>query len=165
MGMFWVLDPEQNRRLYQMSSLKSLLKDREAVSPVIGVVLMVAITVILAAAIGSSVLGEDRAEPAPKANLHLKANGINTEKNGTILIEHLGGDPINFEDNKTNTNVTIYNFDTRNTCYPNATQLSTFTVGSIDSFNVSGVSKGNTINIKIIDVASQQLIYDKDLRF
>ena len=37
--------------------LKQLLSDEEAVSPVIGVILMVAITVILAAVIGTFVLG------------------------------------------------------------------------------------------------------------
>ena len=38
--------------------LKKLFKNNDAVSPVIGVILMVAITVILAAAIGSSVFGQ-----------------------------------------------------------------------------------------------------------
>ncbi len=38
--------------------LKKLLNDNKAVSPVIGVILMVAITVILAQAIGISVFGQ-----------------------------------------------------------------------------------------------------------
>ena len=71
--------------------------NNKAVSPVIGVVLMVAITVILAAAIGSSVFGQGTAQPAPQANLNIQAAGINTEQDpnlASIKIEHLGGDPI-----------------------------------------------------------------------
>ncbi|MEL7662760.1 MAG: type IV pilin N-terminal domain-containing protein [Methanosarcina mazei] len=69
--------------------LKKLFMNDKAVSPVIGVVLMVAITVILAAAIGSSVFGQGTAEPAPKANINAKiVNG------NTLVIEHLGGDTL-----------------------------------------------------------------------
>jgi flagellin-like protein len=49
--------------------LKELLTDDDAVSPVIGVILMVAITVILAAVIASFVLGlGDQNNPAPTAD-------------------------------------------------------------------------------------------------
>ncbi len=53
--------------------LKKLFKNNDAVSPVIGVILMVAITVILAAAIGSSVFGQGTTKPAPQANIGIKA--------------------------------------------------------------------------------------------
>ena len=47
-------------------NLKRLFNDDDAVSPVIGVILMVAITVILAAVIASFVLGlGDQNNPAP----------------------------------------------------------------------------------------------------
>ena len=69
--------------------LKKIFNNNKAVSPVIGVVLMVAITVILAAAIGSSVFGQGTAESAPKANINAKiVNG------DTLVIEHLGGDTL-----------------------------------------------------------------------
>ena len=58
------------------------------VSPVIGVILMVAITVILAAVIGSFVLGiGGDIEQAPQASLTL-----NDSNNGIV---HQGGDTIN----------------------------------------------------------------------
>jgi flagellin-like protein len=60
------------------------------VSPVIGVVLMVAITVILAAAIGSSVFGQGPAKSAPQANINAKL----TNSSSNVTIEHLGGDTI-----------------------------------------------------------------------
>ena len=45
--------------------IKRLFTDNEAVSPVIGVILMVAITVILAAVIGTFVLGLADVGPQP----------------------------------------------------------------------------------------------------
>ena len=55
---------------------KKIFRNDKAVSPVIGVVLMVAITVILAAAIGSSVFGQGTAKSAPQANIDIKAVNI-----------------------------------------------------------------------------------------
>ncbi|MDD4332406.1 MAG: type IV pilin, partial [Methanosarcinaceae archaeon] len=82
---------------------KLFLKNKKAVSPVIGVVLMVAITVILAAAIGSSVFGKGTSDPAPQANLNIKALSPYEGPNEAAVInfEHLGGDPINFTSNST----------------------------------------------------------------
>ena len=79
---------------------KKLFKNTHAVSPVIGVILMVAITVILAAAIGSSVFGQGPAESAPQANLDIKSAGITSLvllAIASVRFEHLGGDPIHFE--------------------------------------------------------------------
>ncbi len=68
--------------------LKKLFSNNKAVSPpVIGVVLMVAITVILAAAIGSSVFGQGTSESAPQANI----NAMLINNNQNVTIEHLGG--------------------------------------------------------------------------
>jgi flagellin-like protein len=60
--------------------LKELLNDDDAVSPVIGVILMVAITVILAAVIATFVLGlgEQVSQTTPNANF-----GVDYEQNGT----------------------------------------------------------------------------------
>lgn len=54
--------------------LKNLCSDDRAVSPVIGVILMVAITVILAAVIGSFVLGLGNSvqQTAPNAKLPVR---------------------------------------------------------------------------------------------
>ena len=80
--------------------LKKLFKNNDAVSPVIGVILMVAITVILAAAIGSSVFGQGPAKSAPQANIDIKAVDVYTGTTAlaSVKFEHLGGDPIHFED-------------------------------------------------------------------
>jgi flagellin-like protein len=89
--------------------LKQLFTDDDAVSPVIGVILMVAITVILAAVIATFVLGlgESVSETAPQANFATDYNaGANTipddsswgndqsPGDGALTITHTGGDRI-----------------------------------------------------------------------
>ncbi len=75
--------------------------DERAVSPVIGVILMVAITVILAAVIGGFVLGlGDSLNQAPQAQLDASdgsGNGTAMESEGAnevLTISHGGGDPL-----------------------------------------------------------------------
>lgn len=75
--------------------LKQFLEDDDAVSPVIGVILMVAITVILAAVIGAFVLGiGGDQESTPNAQISLT-----NETPNTINATHQGGD--SFTDDNT----------------------------------------------------------------
>ena len=71
----------------KVERFKSMIADDDAVSPVIGVILMVAITVILAAVIGTFVLGlgDDLGQTAPNANYDVEDNQV---------LVHNGGDPI-----------------------------------------------------------------------
>jgi len=73
--------------------LKQLFDDDQAVSPVIGVILMVAITVILAAVIGTFVLGlGDRVQnSAPNANFEFE---YTDSADYGVTITHTGGDTI-----------------------------------------------------------------------
>ncbi|MGZ0746683.1 type IV pilin [Haloparvum sp. AD34] len=74
--------------------IKNLFNDDRAVSPVIGVILMVAITVILAAVIGTFVLGlgDSLSESAPQATFDWnQEEGENTSK---VTVQHTGGDSI-----------------------------------------------------------------------
>ena len=152
-----------------MLNLKSLFKDKEAVSPVIGVVLMVAITVILAAAIGSSVFGQGTTESAPQANLNVKQSYDGTEH--YIVIEHLGGDRLDFSSNTT-TKLTAYNQTGAEVdCnYTQIKDIGNFEVGEtakiqINSTSTSTVNAGDIVNIKIIDVATMQVVCDQDVTF
>ncbi|NHX37055.1 MULTISPECIES: type IV pilin [Halolamina] len=71
--------------------------DKRAVSPVIGVILMVAITVILAAVIGGFVLGlGDSLNQAPQAQISIDA--ASTGNAGDVEVSHNGGDAIAAED-------------------------------------------------------------------
>lgn len=76
-------------------NIKNLIKDDNAVSPVIGVILMVAITVILAAVIATFVLGlgDSVSNTAPQASFSMDfdPNGGNSE---IVTITHTGGDTI-----------------------------------------------------------------------
>ena len=166
--------------------LKKLFKNNNAVSPVIGVILMVAITVILAAAIGSSVFGQGTAKSAPQANLDIKAvtiTGTDTAAIASVKFEHLGGETIHFEDSKM-TKVTAslgagqsYTIGAANNAATDATNpgLGVFEVGSVktlkltdaagaNAFTGVGPKYGDTVHIKVIDVQTNQLICDKDIR-
>jgi len=78
--------------------LRQLLHDEEGVSPVIGVILMVAITVILAAVIATFVLGlgEQVSETSPNANWESDFNDTTGIGDGATVVEitHTGGDQI-----------------------------------------------------------------------
>ncbi|WP_262176546.1 type IV pilin N-terminal domain-containing protein [Haloarcula laminariae] len=79
--------------------IKQLLNDDDAVSPVIGVILMVAITVILAAVIASFVLGlgDQAGDAAPQVSVD--CNFPSSSDNNMI---HDGGD--NLEESNLNLN-------------------------------------------------------------
>lgn len=69
------------------------LKNEEAVSPVLGVILMVAITVIVATIIAVFMFGVGEPDEAPQAKLKFTANETN------LTITHGGGDPLVLKDN------------------------------------------------------------------
>ena len=71
--------------------LTQILTEDRAVSPVIGVILMVAITVILAAVIGTFVLGlGEGVQTTPQAKFNFDYN----ESGSELTITHDGGDAI-----------------------------------------------------------------------
>ena len=74
----------------KIEGLFELRKDNKAVSPVIGVILMVAITVILAAVIGTFVLGlgQEMNKNAPTAQISF------SQSSGNVGIAHDGGDDL-----------------------------------------------------------------------
>jgi len=75
--------------------LKRLLHDDDAVSPVIGVILMVAITVILAAVIASFVLGLGGNQQAtPTASFTFDYTEGDSDSGSYLTVTHDGGDSI-----------------------------------------------------------------------
>ncbi|MFD1646043.1 type IV pilin [Haloarchaeobius litoreus] len=74
--------------------LKQLFTDDDAVSPVIGVILMVAITVILAAVIGAFVLnigGNQETAPQTQFDWEYSDNATAGGTNDNVLVTHGGG--------------------------------------------------------------------------
>jgi flagellin-like protein len=87
------------------SRYASFVEDKSGVSPVIGVILMVAITVILAAVIGTFVLGlgDQVGNTQPSASLSLsdansEYSGSGTANESAFVIDHTNGDTLNEED-------------------------------------------------------------------
>jgi flagellin-like protein len=84
--------------------LKAMLDEDRGVSPVIGVILMVAITVILAAVIGTFVLGlGDSLQQAPQSTLNAEdasADYPGTLPTDSFTISQNGGDAIPLSDTR-----------------------------------------------------------------
>ncbi|WP_049935714.1 type IV pilin [Haloplanus natans] len=116
--------------------LKELLTEDRAVSPVIGVILMVAITVILAAVIGTFVLGlgDQVSESAPQASFSFDFNTSNT----SATITHEGGETLE------NSNIGVSGDDGT----PNgANNFAGSTITAGDSSVYGSVSPGETIRV------------------
>lgn len=117
-------------------------RNESAVSPVIGVILMVAITVILAAVVAVFVFSMGPAEMAPQASL--KADNFS----GTgFTLSHQGGEPIDLNDS---TRITV------------AGQV--VTVSNLDTYFEAGesvyiaTSLNDMDSVKFVDRDSNQLI-------
>jgi len=80
---------------------KKLFSSDKAVSPVIGVMLMIVVTVILAAAVSSFASSTETRDAAPQATLKASASYAD----GYITLEDLGGDILT----KANINIEISN--------------------------------------------------------
>lgn len=119
----------------QNMNVNELLTDDRAVSPVVGVALLIAITVILAAVIGGVVLGlGTTGADAPQAQLEIDTN--NNE------IRHQGGDPLP-------ANETTFKFNST----ANQTLSSELSAGEARSLN-STVSSGDTVTVVWDDPSS-----------
>ncbi|MXR40534.1 type IV pilin [Halobaculum sp. WSA2] len=119
-------------------NIKQVFTDDRAVSPVIGVILMVAITVILAAVIGSFVLGLGNSvqQTAPNANFQFDFE----ENSGVynVTATHTGGNTI-----AGGSTVTL---NTTDTAAVVVTQFDS-SVSAGDSAELGNVSSGSTVRV------------------
>ena len=145
-----------------MSKAKQFINSEEAVSPVIGTILMVAITVILAAVIAAFVFGVGVPKQAPTANIQLHHVDV---LDNNITLRHLGGDTIDLS--KTALVVTQGNYYTK---YGQVNKTGT-TVSPGDLLKVSTKSKNWILvnNVKCGDTTSSlfkgatfNMAYDKE---
>jgi flagellin-like protein len=153
--------------------------DNRAVSPVIGVILMVAITVILAAVIGTFVLGlgDSLNNTAPQANLDAEADA----SSNTVTLRHNGGDALSASSSEIQVNIGTNDID-----FVDAGSSDEFSVGDevvIDTnspgitsgawdgsgFSTTsgttstGFTAGDSIEIRIIDTSSEQVIFETEI--
>ena len=160
-----------------MKANRIFSKDEEAVSPVIGVILMVAITVILAAVIAAFVfgMGGNLSESPPSVSLTASSNSATT--GADIIIKHTGGDTLTGSDYKVSV-VAAGN----NTGYITSTSDDDFSVGgqiimendetvySATSYAFSATWKhdgagdafltGNKYDVKVVHIPSNSMVLD-----
>jgi len=135
-----------------ISKLKAVLDDDRGVSPVIGVILMVAITVILAAVIGTFVLGlGESLEQAPQAQLDAEATGSQE-----LTISHNGGDTIPEGDIR----VTIEGASDET---PSGDDFSVG--GSLVFGSLGSTVEGSDAQVQVIHEPSESIILDTEVTF
>lgn len=147
-----------------------------AISPVVGVVLIVAITLLLVALTGSSLtnFGQDAANTAPQASLSVSVNAAADK----ITISHDSGDRLAAQ--RTRVVVTI---DGSESSWSETSASDALSVGEDATFNFSAspdegpdsgawssyggddggtdnqIDPGDEIVVEIIDVDTQQIVY------
>lgn len=146
-------------------------KDEEAVSPVIGVILMVAITVILAAVIAAFVFGMGtELKTAPKAQLSAKViNNGGSAGNDSILILHKGGDQLSKGDLKL---IAAYTNGTQIGYNQSAWGTGTFSVGdqvTLYSVRDFGTGKdlgdaGSSVVLQVVHVPTNSFLLDTQVQ-
>jgi flagellin-like protein len=126
-----------------MNLRKQLGTEERGVSPVIGVILMVAITVILAAVIGGFVLqlGSGVGDAAPQASIGVSDTNF---ANDSIELRHSGGDTIEWADTNVILEVTGSADNTVQWDSPNSDALSTGQRATIYTKNGSAEIALNT---------------------
>ena len=136
--------------------------ETRAVSPVIGVILMVAITVILAAVIGTFVLGlgDSLGDNQPMAQLSVDFDEVNSAPD-TLTIEHNGGDRI--ESGTLNVIVTDIENDSEVSGPVNpALSVGESVTGDLESGESSGTS-ATDVRVRIIHNPSESVLVDRTL--
>ena len=128
------------------------MKNEEAVSPVLGVILMVAITVIVATIIAVFMFGVGEPDEAPQAKLKFTAN------QSDILIKHEGGDPLLLRECL----ITVTDADdgtSLNTAGAELYTEGTLTPGGRFTYNMTGTPDiGDIIEVMIMDEPTGQLL-------
>ncbi|CAG0949566.1 hypothetical protein METP3_00124 [Methanosarcinales archaeon] len=132
--------------------MKYIKKNEEAVSPVIGVILMVVITVIIAAILAVFAFGMGAPDKGPSAGIRsVSATGT------TLTLENGGGDKIL----ATNTNIFTYKNGAADL---DNVQLSTVD-GALDlapggrvDVTIGSVTAGDTVEFRVVDIKSGQTI-------
>ncbi|MFC6951620.1 type IV pilin N-terminal domain-containing protein [Halorubellus litoreus] len=146
-----------------MTDIRGLLTDDDAVSPVIGVILMVAVTVVLSAAIGAFVLdiGNAVTEQQPNAVIEFEfdiASGGGTDD--AVILRHNGGDELATSTLRVTVDGAI--------AWEDGSSVGGFTTGAGTDWN-DGVTSGDELRIEedtanIKESSSVQLVWQEGQR-
>lgn len=164
------------------SQMFNILKNSKAASPVIGLVLMVSFTIILAA-VAVAAFGLNPLSKAPQADIRAVCDDIGS--GAVIKLMHQGGEQITLVESRTSIiisdsssadgmvafdnlftevdqkfiagdSVYLY-FAGGNVCVGNSS------LSNADSIDIA--QNGEIINVKVLDVDSQQMIADMKVNF
>ena len=133
--------------------------DDRAVSPVIGVILMVAITVILAAVIGTFVLGlgDSLGDSQPTAQLNAEID-YDSEN---VTIEHSGGDSIEADELRVIVDINDTTLES-NSNYANRFSVGDTITGQIaDGTGAGGPAADSEVRIRVIHESSDSVLLDR----
>ncbi len=138
-----------------ISKLKAVLDDDRGVSPVIGVILMVAITVILAAVIGTFVLGlGDSLDQAPQAQLDAE---VGTDE---FELSHNGGDTLRVGDLRVSVDgASATDLEGANSDFTDADD--DFSVGDSMTVTENNPQEGDVV--QIIHEPSESILFETEL--
>ncbi|OYR56718.1 type IV pilin [Halorubrum halodurans] len=138
--------------------------DDRAVSPVIGVILMVAITVILAAVIGTFVLGlgDSLGDSQPTAQLDFSVN--ESSNTGEITIEHGGGEELQLSEFNIQVRDADGNVVDETQTLSSVASGETLAVGESSTIEFDATTGGTSItNIRLIHTPSDSIFVDRTL--
>jgi flagellin-like protein len=137
-----------------IDKLKSVFDDNRGVSPVIGVILMVAITVILAAVIGTFVLNlGGNLQSAPQAQIGAE------EVDGDIKVSHNGGDALTESDLE-------LRFEDQTIEDPTLGSDGSFSVGDSETFDQdtnTGITADSDVTVTLVHVPSDSILIQKEV--
>lgn len=132
-----------------------MARNEDAVSPVIGVILMVAVTVILAAVIAAFVFG--MSGNISKSHVVAATGQISADGSG-VIVTYQGG-----QDAKTVTLIDIKSDGTASTGFVTATQLSNGTPGQPVPVGAMGkLAKGHIVATATFNDGSSSVILDSN---
>jgi len=138
------------------------LKGEKGVSPVVGTILLIAVTVALAAVVATLVGGLGGGAVPPSATLNVTAKFNSADNTVTLTITHNGGDSLVASD--------IRLIADDGDAEPYEEKLNdmgapaTLTVGhsyELENYNITDLGTGATISVKLIHIPSNQQIYSK----
>lgn len=149
-----------------------LNKNEEGVSPVIGVILMVAITVILAAVIAAFVFGMGPPESAPSAQLSVKdysGNLADTSNDAVMVVTHRGGETLQMNELKIaiSTDGSTWNHNQ----VDDTTPLGISTTGALEVGDTFTITEGGlteaaagTMYLRIIHLPTSTILLDTNVQ-
>lgn len=149
--------------------LNKLRKDVRAVSPVIAIILMVAITVVLASVlyvwVMSLVPDPDEADRFPTVEITLQQGGSDGD---TLTFKHTRGDPLDWSKykivitNKTDLTDKAVMTDLSSLNQITTGESSTLTEASITGFGDIDYQKGKAYEIEVYNLKENERSYQKD---